>query len=321
MKRSFRTIFRPALAVLLLAQLAACSRPSHEQSGEADSTRPADSVRGANVRGDTATVTDDLGRTLRVSPPARHIVSLAPSLTEMLFFIGAGESVAGVTSYCDFPPEARTRQVVGDLVTPDIERILSLRPDLVLISVEGNAQRSFQRLEQLGMRMFVSNPRDLAGVYKSLADIAALTGHARRAAALIDSLRGEERRLREHAPARSPSVLMLLSLQPLMAAGRSTFIDEVITLAGGRNAAAALEGNYPTLNRETLLRMDPDLILLPDDMGINETQLRTGFPEWRRLRARRGDGMHRIDADRYLRPGPRLIEAARELQRMLAKGK
>lgn len=291
------------LVALLLLQLAACHRPSHEQ--------PADA----------RTVTDDLGRAVRVEGEPARIVSLAPSLTEMLFALGAGARVAGVTSYCDYPAEARRKTVVGDLLAPDIERIVSLRPDLVLISVEGNSQRTFAALEQLGVRIFVSNPRDVAGVFKSLRDIGALIGQEGRASALVDSLRRAEARLRKDRPTGKPAVLMLLSLQPLMAAGGSTFINEVITLAGGRNAAAALRGNYPTLNREILLRLDPDLILYPDDMGVDDTQLDAGFPEWKRLGAMQRGAMYRIDADRFLRPGPRVFEAAAELQELIARSR
>lgn len=296
---------RPVLAVLLLAQLAACNRPSREEAEPSSGD-------------DTVTVTDDLGRAVPADTAARRIVSLAPSLTEMLFSVGAGAQVVGVTSYCDHPQRARSLPVVGDMLAPDIERILSLDPDLVLVSVEGNTQRSFAALEDLGVRVFVSNPRDLEGVFKTLADIGALTGRVARSRALVDSLRGTMRRLRTEPPPSAPSVLMLLSLQPLMAAGESTFIGEVIAMAGGENAAAGLQGNYPTLNRETLLRLDPDLVLYPDDMGIDETQIRGSFPEWRRLRAAREGRMRRIDADRYLRPGPRLFEAAVELQALLS---
>ncbi|MBR9975315.1 MAG: cobalamin-binding protein [Bacteroidetes bacterium] len=304
MIRFFQSIARPALAVLLLTQLVACSRPSREKDEPSSHA---------------ITVTDDLGRVVSADSAARRVVSLAPSLTEMLFSVGAGAQVIGVTRYCDYPEQARRLPAVGDMLAPDIERILSLDPDLVMISVEGNTQRSFTVLEELGVRVFVSNPRSMEGVYKTLGDIGGLTGRQQRARAVIDSLRAAQRALHAGRPRSDPSVLMLLSLQPLMAAGSSTFIGEVIAMAGGRNATADLQGNYPTLNRETLLRLDPDLVLYPDDMGIDETQIRGSFPEWRQLRAAREGRMYRIDADRYLRPGPRLLEAAAELQRRLAE--
>jgi iron complex transport system substrate-binding protein len=297
LKFPIRKIIRPVLLVLLLQ--AACNRPSSERQDEARA------------------VVDDLGRRIGIGLPARRIVSLAPSLTEMLFALGADERVVGVTSFCDFPPAAARKTVVGDLVTPDVERILALKPDLVLISVEGNSQHTFTVLENLGVRLFVSNPRDIDGVYKSLRDFGALVGASDRATRVIDSLRRLEQQLRKSRPARRANVLMLLSLQPLMSVGSGTFVDEVIALAGGRNAAAEMKGSYPTLNREILLRMNPDIVLYPDDMGVDEEQLRSGYPEWRELGAMRRGAVHRIDADLYLRPGPRVFQAAAELRELL----
>ncbi|MBR9976960.1 MAG: cobalamin-binding protein [Bacteroidetes bacterium] len=300
--------------LLSLLLTAACTRLSDDgdrltQDDAGDDPVP-DSVH---------TVTDDLERSLRLDAPPRRIVSLAPSLTEMLFALGADSCIVGVTSYCDYPPRAAERSVVGDLVTPDIERILALAPDLILISVEGNSERTFGTLKRLGLRVFVSNPRDIPGVYKSLRDIGSLTGREKAATTLVDSLRRVELHLRKTAAGddSTPSVLMLLSLQPLMAAGRDTFIDEIITLAGARNAAADLRGAYPTLNREILLRMNADVILYPDDMGVSEERMRSGFPEWRELRAMQRKHVHRIDADVYLRPGPRVFQAASELQALI----
>lgn len=299
------------LFLLSLLVTTACTRLS-EKGDRLTQADPGDDPGTDSV----STVTDDLDRRLRMETTHCRIVSLAPSLTEMLFALGADSCVIGVTSYCDYPPRAATRTVVGDLVTPDIERILALRPDLILISVEGNSQHTFATLQRLGLRVFVSNPRDIPGVYKSLRDIGILTGREKAATMLVDSLRRVELLLRKTAAgnASPPSVLMLLSLQPLMTAGRDTFIDEIITLAGACNAAADLRGAYPTLNREMLLRMDADVILYPDDMGVSRERMRSGFPEWRELRAMQRERVHRIDADVYLRPGPRVFQAASELQ-------
>jgi iron complex transport system substrate-binding protein len=289
------------LLVLLVSQLGACNRPSPVPPRAARS------------------VTDDLGRRVGADVAPRRIVSLAPSLTEMLFALGAAEQVVGVTSFCNYPREATGKTVVGDMVTPDIERILALKPDLVIISVEGNSQRTFAALERLGVRLFVSNPRDLNGVYKSMRAIGVLLHVEDRATHILDSLHTAEERLRASRVSARKTVLMLLSLQPLMAAGSDTFIDEVIALAGGTNAAANLRGNYPVLNREMLLRLDPDLVLYPDDMGIDEVQVRTGFPEWHQLKAMQRGAVYRIDADLYLRPGPRVFQAAAQLQEFLKK--
>ena len=264
------------------------------------------------------TLTDDLGREVRFDSIPGRIVSLAPSLTEMLFAVGAGDAVVGVTQSCNHPAAVRALPEVGDLLNPDAERVLSLRPDLVLISVEGNTQSSFEALERVGLRLFVSNPRTLDGVLESLIDFGRMTGHADRARFLADSLRGIARALHRTAPAAPPGVLALISTQPLMAAGGRTFINEIIELAGGRNSAAAAPGNYPTLNRETVLRMNPDLIIFPDDMHVRREGLLDRFPEWRHVRAVQEGRLHAVDADIFLRPGPRAFLAARQLRSLIS---
>lgn len=264
------------------------------------------------------TLTDDIGRNVRFDSIPRRIVSLAPSLTEMLFAVGAGNAVVGVTQSCNHPAAARVLPEVGDLLNPDAERVLSLQPDLVLISVEGNTQSSFEALERVGLRLFVSNPRTLEGVLESLIDLGRITGNADHAQHLADSLRGIAGALRSTASASPPGVLVLISTQPIMAAGSKTFINEIIELAGGRNSAAAAPGNYPTLNRETVLRMNPDLIIFPDDMHVQREGLMERFPEWRHVRAVQDGRLHAVDADVFLRPGPRAFLAARHLRTLIS---
>jgi iron complex transport system substrate-binding protein len=115
-------------------------------------------------------VTDDLGRAVRFTAVPHRIVSLAPSFTETLYALDADSLLVEVTQYCNYPTDAKSKQNIGDLLTPDIEGIIALKPELVLISVEGNSQQTFTRLQEMGVRVFVSNPRDLDGVLKSITD-------------------------------------------------------------------------------------------------------------------------------------------------------
>ncbi len=295
-----RTVLWPAvLTLLLLLQGAGCSRPSHEQEEAAFE------------------LTDDLGRVVRFEAAPRRIVSLAPSLTESLFALGADSLVAGVTSACNYPPRVSGVPVVGDLLTPNLERILSLDADLVLISVEGNTQRSFAAMERMGLRLFVSNPRSMEGVCKSLADLGQLTARPHRARELVDSLRLLRKQLLANQPAERPGVLVLVSTQPIMVAGRETFLDEIIETGGGRNAAAELPGHYPTLSRESVLALDPDVLLFPDDMHLGVRDLVSRYPEWKEITAVRERRMHAVNADMFLRPGPRVFAAAQWLRTVL----
>jgi iron complex transport system substrate-binding protein len=287
------------LLLLLFLAGAGCSRPSHEQPGG------------------SYELVDDLGRSVPFDGVPRRIISLAPSLTESLFAIGADSLVAGVTSVCNFPAEAARLPVVGDLLAPDVERILSLDPDLVLISVEGNTQGTFAALQRMGVRVFVSNPRSIDGVCKSLHDLGLITGRGEAAEHFIDSVRSLAARLRAVKPPDPPAMLMLVGTQPIMVAGGSTYLNEIIELAGARNAAATIDGNYPTLNREELLRMNPAMLIFPDDMHLDVRDLVLRFPEWKRVAAVRDGRLHAVDADVFLRPGPRIFLAAEQLHALL----
>jgi iron complex transport system substrate-binding protein len=262
------------------------------------------------------TVTDDLHRAVSLPAPARRIVSLAPSITESLFAIGAGSQVAGVTDYCNYPPEAKQRPHVGGMITPSIETIAALRPDLVLVSMEGNLKEDFSGLTALGVPVAVTNPRSLEGIYASLTMLGTLTGHADSAARLVAALRTRENAI--NRPAKSqPRVLLLVSLQPLIAAGERTFITELLTRAGSRNVAAGLKLTYPTMSREAVVSDDPDVIFVMSDVLSTPEELVRMYPEWKRLSAVRNGRVHRIDADIVSRPGPRAVDGLQILSTLI----
>lgn len=268
----------------------------------------------------TRVLVDDLGRQLRFDAPVRRCVSLAPSITETIYALGADSLLAAVTRYCDYPAAARSKPSVGDMVSPDIERIVSLDPDVVFLTVEGNTRQTFETLERLGVRTFATNPRSIDGVLKTIADLGAVLGRGERARRLRDSLRGVIDSIGGAgfaASAARPAVLLLVSLQPLMAAGSETFIGELIARAGGRSPLPAGSGSYPMLSREELLRASPDLLLLSSDIALPENELLRRFPEWRVLPAARRHRIAAIDANVVLRPGPRIVDGLRRLALLL----
>jgi iron complex transport system substrate-binding protein len=269
-------------------------------------------------RGEGAVVVDDLGRNVSFGESPRRIISLAPSFTETLYALGADSLIAGVTTFCNYPAEARTHRTVGDLLTPDIETIVGLQPDLVLISVEGNSRQTFDRFEQLGLRCFVSNPRDLDGVLKSIEDIATIVGREERGRELTGRLRSIRDSIRRLASFDTVSVMVLLSLQPLIVAGEGTFINELILAAGGRNAVSDVRSGYPVLGREEVLLRNPDILMIPDDLGIGTERLLHSFPEWRKMSAIQRGRLHTFDADMMMRPGPRLFSVLEEVHALLS---
>ena len=259
-------------------------------------------------------VSDDLGRRVTLERPAERIVSLAPSITECLFAIGAGARVAGVTDFCNYPPEAAMRKHVGGMINPSLESIVGLGPDLILLSMEGNMRGDFERLTTLGTPVFVTNPRTLEGIYRSLEQLGTLTGTADSARSLVAMLRRRERAVRSEAMGRPPvKVLTIVSVAPLMCAGGHTFIDELIEVAGGTNPARRASGTYPAYSREQVVADDPEAIIVMSDVLPGGKSLEDVFPEWAGLSAIRRHRVYRMNGDILSRPGPRAIDALETL--------
>ncbi|CUT08362.1 iron complex transport system substrate-binding protein, partial [Candidatus Kryptonium thompsonii] len=204
-------------------------------------------------------VYDDLGREIELDSPAQRIVSLAPSITETLFFLGVGDRVVGVTRYCNFPPEAKSKTIVGGVIDPNYEVIVSLKPELIIMTVEGNTREAFEKLSNLGFKIFVTNPRNFDGIFKTIIDIGRLCGVESRANFLVDSLKKELERVKKvNSGGTKPKIFAILSLNPLMTAGKNTFINEIIKNAGGINVGENLKQNYPIFSREEVLKVNPD---------------------------------------------------------------
>jgi len=259
------------------------------------------------------TLRDDLGRNLHLERPAQKIVSLAPSITETVCAVGAIAQLSGITDYCNYPSEVRSKQSVGGVVNPNIEVIVSLEPDLVLVTPEGNVKDSFSLLEQLGIPVFVTNPRTLEGIRKSVSDIGILTGNEVTAESLVTAMETEEASLRRmNEPTRR--LMVVVALHPLIVAGTGTFLSEMINLAGGDNIAGGSSLSYPSFSREEVVEADPEVIILSSGLPGD---LRGLFPEWKSVTALAQQAVCTIDADLLSRPGPRVLEGVRAMRRCI----
>jgi iron complex transport system substrate-binding protein len=253
-----------------------------------------------------AASTDDRGRTLRLAAVPRRIVSLAPSLTEIVFLLGQEEKLVGVTRFCDHPPAAAGLPRVGGIVDPDVERIVAARPDLVLCTTDGNPRERVRMLEEAGIPCFAVGPQDLAAVYRTIERIADLLGVHERGRREADALRKRARRASRPGRGPSPRVLFLVSTAPVIAAGAGTFLDEIVRTAGGRNAAAGYAGRYPRLGVEDLIASGPDVVLVASMTG-SET-LPVSVTRWKEIPAFRNGDVVSLDGDLVTRPGPRLVD-------------
>lgn len=264
-------------------------------------------------------VTDDLQRNVAISAPVRRIVSLAPSVTETLFAVGAGEQVIGVTDYCNYPPEASTKTSVGGVIHPSIEAIIGLNPDLIVLSMEGNVREDFGHLTGLNIPVFVTNPRTVDGIYKSITDLGTLTGRDREAASLVQSLQGKAQAARGRLPTERKRTMFIVSLQPLIVVGAGTFLAELLELAGADNIAAHSSSTYPTYSREAVVVQNPQVILMMADLIDDPRELLKIFPEWKNLAATQTGNIHRIDSDIVSRPGPRALTALEMLSGIIRR--
>ena len=253
------------------------------------------------------TVTDELGRSVAVSIRPQRIISLAPSITEILFGLGASDRIAGVTSYCDYPPEARQKPIVGDTLKPSVEKIVSLNADLVIISTASQIEAIFQKLVDLGIPVYVSNPRNIEGVLDSIDRIGELIDARDQANRLTGELRDRITSVESRvADLSRPAVFVILGTEPLITVGAGSFVTDLITRAGGRSISAEDPGDYPQYSVETVIARQPEMILLQSGEERLSDRLR-------QTPAGRSNHVYHIDDDLLLRPGPRIVEGLEQL--------
>ncbi|MHB8940615.1 MAG: ABC transporter substrate-binding protein [Desulfobacteria bacterium] len=262
---------------------------------------------------------DDRGVVVRLAAPPRRVVSLAPSLTEIVFLLGRGGSLVGVTRFCNFPAAASALPKIGGVSDPDVERIVALSPDLVLCTTDGNPREKVRALEEMGIPCFAVAPQDLEAVFTAIERLGVLLGAADRGIAEAAALRRRAQRVRAAArgtDGASPGVLFVVSTAPVIAAGEGTFMDELVRLAGGRNAAARFSGRYPRLSVEELVAARPDVIFVAGMAGVER------FPpevtRWKEVPAFRDGAVITLDGDLVTRPGPRLVTALERVSAALA---
>jgi len=264
-------------------------------------------------------VTDETGRQVKIPQAVRRIVSLAPSLTETIYALGAQDRLVGVTDYCDYPPEAQLKPKIGGPINPNLEQLVALKPDLVLVTKSLNRRETVEALERLGIATYATDPRTVEGMLASTARLAELIGAREQGKALVAGLRArlaELKRLLATHPARR--VLFVVWHEPLISIGRDTFLAAALRLAGAESVADTTQ-DWPRLALEEVVRLQPDYLVFAsshaDESERNFEALRSR-PGWRSLEAVRQRRLVVI-SDAVNRPSPRLVAAIEELARQL----
>jgi iron complex transport system substrate-binding protein len=258
----------------------------------------------------------------------RRIVSTAPSITEMLYALGLGDRVVGVTTFCHYPPAAARKPKIGNYLRPDLEAIVALRPDLVI--AEKSMIRQAISLPRLKLNLLEVDDSTIAGIYDTIRKIGGAAGVSPQATALCSSIAGKleaiQRRTSRLPPRR---VLFIVGRTPgriedLIAAGRTSYLNELMRIAGGENVFQDAAIGYAKIGLEEILARNPDVIIdmgeMAQTVGITDLQKQAVVALWRRyptLKAVRNHQVFAVASDVFVVPGPRVTEAAGELARLL----
>ena len=274
------------------------------------------------------TLVDDQGYVVTLNSPPERIVSLAPSNTEILFLIGAGDSVVGVTDFCDYPYnftawiEAGNMTSIGNYYGPSIEPIVALEPDLVLAST--GSLDAAASLSNLGYNVLVVEGQNLDDILSDIILVGRATYKNAEASAVVSDMRARIDTVVTKAAAATttPKVYHEVWYDPLMSIGPTTFIDELITLAGGENIFHDALTSWPTVSSEAIISKNPDVMFFPD-MYMSTTNFYDTIeavkdrPGWDQITAVKNNAIYEIDADIISRTGPRLVDALEAIAKMV----
>lgn len=267
---------------------------------------------------------DGLDRTVTLDAPARTIISLAPSNTEILFALNAGSQIAARDDYSNYPSQALELPSIGDTMgSISLEKIISLQPDLVLASPL-TAPEQVKSMEDLGLKVFVlQNPADFEDLYQNLETVGKLTGHEKDASVLINTLRGRVKAVEEKLSGLTKKPLVFYELdgsEPVKpwTAGPGTFVDYLIGKAGGVNLGSDLSAEWVQISQEALIIKNPDFILLGDSLygGVTADQVALR-PGWDQIKAVKIHQVFPFNDDLVSRPGPRMVDGFEELAKVL----
>ncbi|PAV11782.1 hypothetical protein ASJ81_09090 [Methanosarcina spelaei] len=270
------------------------------------------------------TVTDDYGVKVSVPSDPQKIVSLSPSNTEILGALDLIDKVVGVTDYSNYPAEAATKTNVGGYTAINSEKVVALNPDLV-IADSGNGNETIDYLRGLGLNVVVLNPTDIEGVFKDVVLVGKATGTEDKANSLVNSMSDRVNSIKEKVASANtkPTVAHVVSYDPIYVAGKNTYQDQVISVAGGKNAFSSIDG-WGTVNVEDLINKDPDYVMINSGTGMSDENGSNPVYDYfeqntqvQSLKAVKDDHLALVDADIISRGGPRIVDAIEMVAKLI----
>lgn len=267
----------------------------------------------------TLKLIDEVGRKVTFSFPPKRIVSLAPNITEILFSLGLDREIVGVSIHCDFPEKAKSKAKVGSYISLDFEKIVFLKPGLVIATGAGNTRDMVGRLEKLGFPTYVIYPKNFNDILQSIGHLGQVVNREKEARGIIQEMKKRRQKVVELTKD-LPRLRVFIQIgdTPIVTVGRGSFADDLIRLAGGENIAGQEKGVYPRFGIEDVLKRAPDVILISSMNPKGEYQkILQQWARWETIPAVKHGRIHLIDSDLIDRPSPRIIDGLEEIARIL----
>jgi len=265
------------------------------------------------------TFKDALGREIEMESNPKRIIPLAPSLTEILYYLGLGDYVVGVPDFSYYPPEALEKPRIGSYVDPNIEKILSLSPDLIIVTKDGNLPGPVYLLEQANIPVYVVNPRSIKDVISTIDEIGGLCGVSEKASQLVDELNKRLESIKTAVVSgQRPMVFLQINISPIMTVNKNTIHNDIINLAGGINMTTDEPMTYPRISIEEVINKKPDIILISSmERGGEFEKERKEWMKWTSIPAVKNKRIYLIDSDLIDRPSQRIIDGLEAMARLI----
>ena len=262
---------------------------------------------------------DFLERKIILNAPPSRIVSLAPSLTEILYFLDLGDRVVGVTKHSTYPPEALQKPRVGSYVDLNVEKIISLSPELVIGTVDGNSKSIINLLDQAGVKVFIVNPRNVKQTIETIKILGRVCGVGEKVYDICLKLEKRVNYIKKKTRTlKKPKVFLEINLKPIMTVNRNTFHNDLIRLCGGKNLFEDEPINYPRISLEEVIRRKPEVIIISSmERAGKFEEARKAWLMWNSVPAVRDGRVHLIDSDIIDRPSPRIVEGLEKMARLI----
>lgn len=272
-----------------------------------------------SIEGKERLLTDEMGRKVKIPYPAKRIISLAPSITEILFALGLNEEIAAVTNFCDYPEAVLKKPRIGGFINPSIEKIVSLKPDLIIATRDGNRWETIHRLSDLGFTVYLIRPKSFSGVMKAIHHIGVMVGREEESRKIIVNMISKKEEIATRTKSLpKPKVFFQIGYAPIMTVGRETLADDLIRLAGGNSISRDESVSYPLYSVETIISKGPEIIIMSSmESKRDYLNLVKKWQNWTSIPAVKKNAIYVVDSNLVDRPTPRIVEGLEALAKMI----